>query len=415
MPSKRGWTKEEQEVFSEYVLLGMDTQEAVESMNRDLGSDRSFHSGKYMRRKLRLSPDVVLASLREPSRAALHALHLLPVPSSGQTSDTIGRVVPPKSPEPATSYNDHEPFVFPEMPAHSFESPEEVWRRVSERSERRLEWEKSRHHNRTLLSGGLPVGISFISDQHITTDGSSNLKQMEEDARVVADTPGMYAIMGGDSVNNHIKHRSAILNTASVPSVEYQLFEHYLSMFGENKILAIISGNHDDWSKDSAGVDMIGMIARSNGLLYAPDFVVLSVGLADSSEKGEETSLTTYRIKVRHKYRFESSFNLGHAIKRMWEMDSDDFDVGVLCHKHEGHIETFSKHGQQRWAIRPGSYQEHSVYARRHGYSASVPSCPTVIFNPRERGMIALQNVNVASKVLTSLRSSWHENCNEKW
>ncbi len=132
---------------------------------------------------------------------------------------------------------------------------------------------------------------------------------------------------------------------------------------------------------------------RRRKLMFAPDFVLLTVRIQPEPDADGQP----YTIKVRHQYRYESSFNKGHAIQRMWEMDDHDFDIGVLCHKHEAHMNTFSKHGKPRIALRPGSYQITTAHSRRYGFPLSQPTCPTVILWPGERDMMPYHDVRGAA------------------
>jgi predicted MPP superfamily phosphohydrolase len=74
-----------------------------------------------------------------------------------------------------------------------------------------------RNEQISVTLGSKPVAISFISDQHIAPGSPVDMKRMREDAEIVASTRGMFAILGGDGVDNPIKHRHAIINATSTP------------------------------------------------------------------------------------------------------------------------------------------------------------------------------------------------------
>ena len=90
----------------------------------------------------------------------------------------------------------------------------------------------------------------------------------------------------------------------------------------------------------------------------------------------------------------------------MWEMDEHNFDIGVVCHHHEAAMEPFKKHGEWRWAFRPGSYQHTTGHGRRYGYGWSEPACPTVILWPGEKRMLGFLDVREAAGYLTYLRNN---------
>lgn len=250
-------------------------------------------------------------------------------------------------------------------------------------------------HRATVTLPAEPCGLVFVSDQHIRQSGPVDLERMEADACLVRDTPGLYAILGGDGVDNHVKHTAAMRHGGSSPSEEWRLFNHYLGFFGD-KILGVIAGNHDLFTSEMAGVDVLGMLMAERKLFYAKDEMVLDVRV------GEQP----YLVKVRHQYRYGSTFNLVHTVKRLWEMGSDDFDIGVVCHQHEAAIEPFEKHGRQVWGARPGSYQLTSSFTRRYGFNHARPTCPTFLLSAERREIQGFPDVGGAADYLTFQRSA---------
>lgn len=233
-----------------------------------------------------------------------------------------------------------------------------------------------------------PIGIAAISDQHIAPGCPVDLKRAREDAERIRDTPGLFCVLGGDGVDNHIKHRSAMLAGRDV-GLQWELYEEYLAILGP-KVLAIISGNHDHWTKQQAGVDMVARIAKRGGFCYAPHEAFLTVGLGSQS----------YKIGLRHQYRFNSQINQTHAVKRWYDMGAEAFDIGVVCHHHEPALEPFERHGLTRWAARPGSYQITSDYSRQYGYNDTRPTCPTFILFPDRRHIIGFVDLDSAAWAL---------------
>jgi hypothetical protein len=237
-----------------------------------------------------------------------------------------------------------------------------------------------------------PVGIAFVSDQHINA-GNIDLRRMREDAELIASTPGLYAMLGGDSVDNHVKHRSAMIAQEMRPKEQWEFFEHYLSIFAD-KIVCLINGNHDHWDYQFVGVDMVARIARDHHLCYAPHEARVKLTVGDCP----------YDVAIRHQYRFNSSFNLTHSVKQFFRMGPATFDVGVLCHLHESALEAFRSHGLIRWACRPGSYKIQDDYGNQYGFNAARPSCPTAIFFPGERRIIGFHDLRDAVLMLKAIR-----------
>lgn len=276
-------------------------------------------------------------------------------------------------------------------------SPEEVWARAEEESDRRINHaiERSRFSiDFDSFDAGKPVAVCFVSDQHISPGNTVDHRRMREDAELIAATPGLYACLGGDGVDNHIAIRSAGLAARSQPSDQWQLYEWYLSIFAP-KILALISGNHDAWTDQIAGIDMVSEIARRQKLCYCPSEAHIKAHVGG----------VNYRITFRHQYRFNSSMNQGHAPKQLWRFGEEDFDIGCVCHHHEAHAEYFDAHCLTRWVCRPGSYQITSSYTRQHGWNRTRPTCPTAILFPGSRRIIGFRDVRDAVLTLAAERA----------
>lgn len=358
------WTDEELRVVADAKIYGIREIKTLVKILSEAGYERSFNSVKTIIRTDKFRE--LVDEIREAQ------------------GDTLPTVIPKADPEVVAREQD----------------PAVLWERAKKVTSAQIAYQRDRHEAQIGYVTTKPIGIAFISDQHISQSGPVNLERMEQDAQCVASTPGMYAVLGGDGVNNHIKHRAALVNSRSNPGREWVMYDHYLGLFGR-RVAAMISGNHDDWTVDFAGVDMIQQIADRRRIFYAPDYVMLDVRLKkDADDEG-----VSYRVKIRHQYRYSSSFNQTHSLKRMWEMDQHDFDVGVLCHHHEPAMEPFRKHGKWRWAFRPGSYQHTTSHSRRYGYGWTEPACPTVILWPGEMRMVGFLDVHDAADYLTYARS----------
>lgn len=239
-----------------------------------------------------------------------------------------------------------------------------------------------------------PVALTFVSDQHIAPGTPCAIRRMREDAELIAATGGMYAMLGGDGVDNHIVIRAAVLAQRTQPSDQFKLFNHYLSIFQE-KICVLISGNHEAWTNQVAGIDPLCLLAQQRRLHYAPAVARLDVNVGGQS----------YRVGLRHQYRMNSSFNQTHAVKQWMRLGDEDFDIGVVCHHHEYAVETCPYRGKNVVVMRPGSYQLLSAYSAQYGFNNAVPMCPTVLLWPGERKMLAIPDVREAAEILTLLRS----------
>ena len=268
--------------------------------------------------------------------------------------------------------------------ADEFDGPSE-WARAERKGVSNIRKAQKRGKFNVSFDSG-PIAISVISDQHIAPNTACDFVRMKEDAELIRNTPGFYAVFGGDGVDNHIKHRSAMIGSRTNPDEQWRLFDYYLQLFGD-KILAVISGNHDAWTAQIGGVDYLSKLAEKNKICYAPAEARLNINVA-----GQE-----YKMVVRHQTgRFNSSLNQTHAVKRFYEYGEETFDIGVIGHHHEAAVEMFIRHGLKRYAARPGSYQISSPYSHQYGFANAIPTCPTFILFPKERRMIGFADVRDA-------------------
>lgn len=247
------------------------------------------------------------------------------------------------------------------------EPPEVAWRREEERAARKI---RKAAENSTFRwrAPGPHLLLAFVSDLHIAPGTPVDFRRMREDAELIRSTPHCYCVLGGDQIDNHIKHRAAVLAARSQPEDQYKLLEYYLQILGD-RCLLMTSGNHENWTNQLAGVDVLGRIARDRRLWYAPDEGRLEIGVGTES----------YAVAVRHQYRYNSSFNQTHTVKQWLRMGETEFDVGMIGHHHEHALESFVYRGRLRWGCRPGSYQITSAYSRQYGFNRSLPTTPAFL------------------------------------
>jgi hypothetical protein len=299
---------------------------------------------------------------------------------------------PPAGPTPADVEEMRRAAVECVVPEDELEEPLElVWKRAEVDKARNIRkanegcqfrWRSPAKH---LL-------LACVSDQHIGGK-YTDFKAMREDAELIRDTPNCFAVLAGDAVDNHIKHRSAALAADSIPDEQYKLFEYYLGILGDKSLL-LVGGNHDFWSPQIAGIDMLARISRDRRLCYAPDVAYLDIGVG----------VQEYVIGVRHQYRFNSSFNYTHTIKQWLRMGERPFDVGVIGHHHEHAVESFIYRNKLCWGCRPGSYQITSAYSRQGGFNAAIPTTPTFLLRGDRREIIGFATLRAAVEFTAAAR-----------
>jgi len=240
-----------------------------------------------------------------------------------------------------------------------------------------------------------PIGLVFMSDFHITS-GCTNLKRLREDGEAIADAEGAYALLVGDYIDNHIKHRAAVVARDMSPTRELELFNYWLSIV-KDSVLAMVSGNHDMFSRQSSGLDPLASIAEQNKLYYVADELNLNINLGGH----------VYRVMIRHQTRYNSGLNHAHGLFRHLDFAADvPWDIGCAGHHHTSAIASQWKLGKERYAIRPGSYQHSTSFSRALGFPAAQPYSPMTIIWPGSRKILMVQDVRHGLEILQAQRSA---------
>ena len=87
----------------------------------------------------------------------------------------------------------------------------------------------------------------------------------------------------------------------------------------------------------------------------------------------------------------------------MWNDGEADFDIGVVGHHHTPSVVPFTKHGIERWAIRPGAYKIVDTFGEMCGFPRERPTCPMVILNPVTKEVQAFTDLRMGLRTLAAL------------
>ena len=113
------------------------------------------------------------------------------------------------------------------------------------------------------IKGDLPIGILHFGDPHVDDDGC-DLALLEQHARLVRSTPGLYGTTVGDTTNNWVGRLAKLYASQSTTQAEgWMLAEWFVNEVRD--WLYMVGGNHDLWS--GAG-DPMRWIAGQAGALY---------------------------------------------------------------------------------------------------------------------------------------------------
>jgi len=236
-----------------------------------------------------------------------------------------------------------------------------------------------------------PVAIVFLSDAHIG-EGGTDIQRLADDVETIAGHEQLYVYLGGDMAHNFIlsvmAHFGTMDDQIMPPQAQWTLLRHFVKQL-QPSIVAMGVGNHDWWTRRQVGIDKVQEIADEYRLVYTGHGGLLRLQIGQM----------IYPIYRRHKYRYNSSFNLTHTVKRMLEQGPVDFDIGVVEHGHVPAIEIFQRKGTRRIAIRTGTYLTASAFAAEVGLTWDYGT-PVVVLHPDQHRMTPFGTIEEAMAYL---------------
>ncbi len=241
----------------------------------------------------------------------------------------------------------------------------------------------------------LPVGISIFSDIHCGDSGVLyNL--LDKHVQLVKNTDGMYCVFNGDELNNFLGSLSYAARADLVQNAEQ--WEIVESLFDElqDSVLTVTRGNHNLWTGRHAGIDLQARIMdRFN-------FVDIGEGARLYLSLGNQM----YVCMLRHRYRYNSAMNPGHAVMKMYD-EHGPFDIGCIGHTHEAGVGWQVKQNKRVAWIRPGSYKVEDDYAESKGFPRSLPISPSFIIFPDTKKIMIYDDIEEAAEALTYYREKY--------
>lgn len=290
--------------------------------------------------------------------------------------------------------------VVSETPERVVYAPEETaaeeWEALWERAVKRTSREVAKHQHagvaRVQIMTDKPIALSISSDWHVSTSTACDLPGLRRYLETIRDTPGAFGLFVGDAADNNIKWSKQMHD---VPD-EWRLVGGLLNIAGL-KMLGVTSGNHDDWSRAAAGIDMLRHLADRERLHFASDELLYIVELIDPTTH-ERTA--RFGIYTRHKFRRNSTLNWTHAAYRLLEERVGQWpeledggslvpDVVAIGDNHLAAVEERDFRNKPVFAARMGPWQVGSTFGRAMGFATCPPTAPTFILHPHRRKRIA--------------------------
>ena len=233
-----------------------------------------------------------------------------------------------------------------------------------------------------------PFAIAFLSDLHLGASGT-DYKAIKKDAETIANTDGMYAIFHGDGIDNWILPKmQGLQRKQMVPfDMEIALFAAWIQQISP-KLLCVVAGNHDNWTKKMSGIDLLKNITPPD-VLYDEHQILFDLLWGNNS----------LRFAIRHHWRGSTQANpTGGMEKASKEIDADVFIAG---HTHIGTLfRSFISRGKDRVGVLTGTYKHNDEYARELGFVPSHHSGCGAIVVDTDGSMVWIRSLDEAARYL---------------
>ena len=244
-------------------------------------------------------------------------------------------------------------------PESTLPDPDEVFERACNEWDRTKRLTELRARQRLEFDHG-PIALVNTADWHLGGAGV-DYPRLDAELRIIADTPGMYAIGAGDLLNQMIVGRllDARKNDRLSIRDEWALLRRELAIIAP-KLLAVVSGNHDNWAEALTGISYFERELH--------DWQPRALFDTDDARIVVQVGSWEVPVRIRHQWQGSSIYNPTHGIERAVKWDHD-FLIGMGAHTHvSGLAREFSVDGITGMALMAGAYKRVDAYARKGGF-----------------------------------------------
>ena len=200
-----------------------------------------------------------------------------------------------------------------------------------------------------------PYGLCWFGDPHLD-DPYCDLTSFEKHAKLCADTPAMFGVNGGDTLNNWVGRLKALYADQPVTAEEgWELADWALNGLGVRWACWIL-GNHDVWEMGYRIFDKM----NTNKVLMRD----WEAKLTFVSPNGGEC-----KAWIRHDFKGQSIYNELHGQKRAAMFTGGLADIYAAFHRHNFATGQFElDNNREATLIRARGYKDEDHYAMLHGF-----------------------------------------------
>ncbi len=282
-----------------------------------------------------------------------------------------------------------------ELPSELPTAEELIARRRKQFSRKKAAAE-ARHLIKVQVKTDGPFALAIVGDPHIDDDGT-DIELLERHIALFNKQEAMFPLGIGDYSNNWVGRLARLYGQQSVTAAEAWVLVEWLVK--AVPWLALVSGNHDNWSGDG---DPIKWMAKNARVQYESNGARLGLTLPNGR---------VIRLNARHDFRGKSQWNTTHGISKAAQMGWRDH-ILTAGHTHVSgwQYQRDPMTGLISHCLRVGSYKRLDRYADELGLpDQTVSVCPVVLVRPQfadndSRLLTPFLDPELAADVLTLLQ-----------
>lgn len=270
--------------------------------------------------------------------------------------------------EAILSASKSEDFKIPEIPDKDLNIEDIVSYRKKQFEQYSKHEEAKKFINVPVLIDG-PIAVSHWGDPHVDDDGT-DLSLIEEHARIINSTLGMYAGNIGDSTNNWVGRLVRLYGLQGTTVNQAQkLLEWFINLVDW---LYVLYGNHDTWNDGEA---ILNFLLKGKNTIKVGGKARINLQFPNGRE---------VRINARHKFPGHSMYNPAHGMAKAAKMGwRDHILVGGHTHQSGHTIQIDPSNGFLSHCIRVASYKIYDRFAEDMEFDNQAISANFVtVINP---------------------------------
>lgn len=243
------------------------------------------------------------------------------------------------------------------------------------------------------------VELHVLSDLHLG-DRNCSYKDIMNRVKEIESNPNAYVILNGDLINNATTQ--SISDTYSESASPMEQLKQATALFKpiKDKILAITSGNHENRTYRTDGIDLTEIMARELGVgeRYAPESVTLFLRLGDKVGKTHKGQQICYTLFITHGS--GGGRREGGKVNRLVDLASI-VDVDIYIHSHT-HLPAVLKQAFYRadaknssiakvdkMFVNTNAWLNYGGYGEGHGFKPASIQSPVIYLDGSRKNFTA--------------------------